>query len=525
MLSFILFLPLLVAFLLVFIPSEKKAVFQWSAVVVTGIQLIGAIVIWFGFDGQLEPGQWNDAFQFVVRQPWIRMDISGVGALNVDYFIGVDGISLSMVLLSCLVLFIGALSSVSISHKVKGYYLLYLVLSTTIVGCFVALDFFLFYVFFEFMLLPMFFLIGIWGGKKRQYASIKFFIYTLVGSLLILVVMIGLFLSVSEDGMSTFSFIQIMNPAAFDADSLLAWSHQETLYGLTFREWAFWSLLVGFMIKLPAIPVHTWLPDAHVEAPTSVSVVLAGILLKIGGYGLYRLVFAFFPTEAYAYAMPVAVIGVITILYGGLVAMAQTDLKRMVAYSSVSHMGFVLLGVGSLSFYGAAGGIFQMFSHGILSPALFLIAGVLYDRTGNRLIENFSGLASQLPKFTFFVGLFFFASLGLPGLSGFVGELLVLLGAFKSHLMSSWVGPVAVLGILTSAVYLVWTLQRMFFGTFWVRKSEWMPNMKDLTAREWVMLLPLGILALLLGILPFLLLGPLENTIQFWVDYMHSHAK
>ena len=522
LLSLIIFLPLLAAVALIFVPSRLISTFRWTTIGVTGLQLLFSIFLWVLFDGSAKPDSWSTAFQFVERISWIRMNVEGVGVLNVDYFVGVDGISLPLVVLASLILLIGAISSFSINEKVKGYFILYLILGASVVGCFMALDFFLFYVFFEFMLLPMFFLIGIWGGKKRQYASVKFFIYTLIGSLFILVVMIGLFMSVEEDGSNTFSLIQMMNPAAYTTDGLLAWGSETVIYGYSARTWAFWFLVIGFAIKLPAVPLHTWLPDAHVEAPTAVSVILAGLLLKIGGYGLFRIAFTIFPIEAGLYAMPIAIFGVIAIIYGGMNAMAQNDLKRLVAYSSVSHMGFVLVGLAAITSQGASGALFQMISHGLLSPALFLLVGVIYDRTGDRQIENFSGLASQMPKFTFFVGLFFFASLGLPGLSGFVGELLVLLGAFGSESLMMWVGPTAVLGILISAAYFIWTMQRMFFGEYWVRKTDWQPRMIDLTTKEWIMFIPLALLVLVLGIYPSLLLEPINNSIQFWVEHIQQ---
>lgn len=527
LLSLIVFIPLLVAIGLIFVPSGHKKIFQWTAVVATGVQVILSVFLWLTFDATLKPSSWSDAFQFVERLPWIRVDVEGIGILNVDYFVGVDGISLPLVVLASLILLIGVVSSFSISEKVKGYFILYLILSSTIIGCFVALDFFLFYLFFEFMLLPIFFLIGIWGGERRQYASVKFFIYTLVGSLFILVVMIGLFLSAEENGSSTFSLIQMMDPSSYSADSLLVWGGDQLIFGVPVRTLAFWLLFTGFAIKLPTVPFHTWLPDAHVEAPTAVSVVLSGLLLKTGGYGLFRIAYSIFPDVAIDSSMTVAIFGLIAIIYGGLNAVAQNDFKRLVAYSSISHMGFVLVGLAALSMQGVSGALFQMVSHGLLSPALFLLVGVIYDRTHDRQIENFSGLSSRMPKFTFFVGLFFFASLGLPGLSGFVGELLVLFGAFTSSgtFLASWVGPVAVTGILISAVYFVWTLQRMFFGKYWVRGETEEVRMIDLTRREWLTLLPLAILVLLLGIFPAIVLDHMTHSIRFWIEHIQAFAK
>jgi len=283
------------------------------------------------------------------------------------------------------------------------------------------------------------------------------------------------------------------------------------------------------MIKLPAVPFHTWLPDAHVEAPTAISVLLAGVLLKVGGYGLFRIAYSIFPDAAMELAQPVAILGMISIVYGGLVAMAQNDIKKLIAYSSVSHMGFVLLGLAVITLEGISGSLFQMVSHGFISGALFLIVGVLYDRTHDRQIENVSGLASKLPLYTFFVVLFFFGSLGLPGLSGFVGEVLVLMGAIGAEsinqLVPRWIGMIAVLGIIISAAYYLWTLQRMFFGTYWVREESWDQEMKEINLREWIMLAPLGILVILLGIFPSVLLDPIENSIQFLVESIINQGK
>ncbi|MEO1255028.1 MAG: NADH-quinone oxidoreductase subunit M, partial [Bacteroidota bacterium] len=505
-----------------FLPSSRRLVFRSLSFATIAIQLILSIVALFQYDKKLKPDSWENAFQLVEKVDWITMSFGSVGSINIQYFLGVDGISLPLVVLSTFILLIGVVSSWNIKQNPKGYFILYLILSSSIVGCFIALDFFLFYLCFEFMLLPMFFLIGIWGGKRRSYASIKFFLYTLLGSLFILIVMIGLYMSTTEGGFNTFSLIAMLD-GKYELDSMLAFGSDSKIFGYPIRAIAFFFLLIGFGIKLPSVPLHTWLPDAHVEAPTPISVVLAGLLLKVGAYGLFRIVFGIFPDISASFTELVAMFGVLSILYGGMNALAQRDLKRMVAYSSVSHMGFVLVGLASLTSHGLTGSLFHLVSHGLISPALFLIAGVIYDRTGNRQMESFSGLASKMPVYTFFVVLFFFAGLGLPGLSGFVGELMVLIGAFSSSSLSLWIGLLAVVGIIVSAAYFLWTIQRMFFGVYFVRSQTWEASMIDLTIREKLMLVPLAILVVLLGIFPRLILDFSIETIEFFSLHLSKY--
>jgi NADH-quinone oxidoreductase subunit M len=405
------------------------------------------------------------------------------------------------------------------------------------------------------MLLPMFFLIGLWGGKRREYASIKFFLYTLLGSLLILIVMIMLYISVADplatgeiagirgndmienvqqslanipekDVVHTFNMIYMTDTGNLIDGSILSLSNQQTFLGLPFRHLAFLLIFIGFAIKIPLVPVHTWLPDAHVEAPTAISVVLAGILLKVGGYGLIRAGYLILPDAAVFYSWLVGLLGVISIIYGAMNALASKDLKRLVAYSSISHMGFVVLGLASGTSEGISGALYQMVSHGIISAALFLLVGVLYDRTHDRLISNYSGLAKKLPAFTVLSVVFFFASMALPGFSGFIAEILVLLGAFSSEAINGflprWMMIVAALGMILSAAYYLWTLQRMYFGDYFVR--QYAADFSDLTTREYIMLIPLAIMTLSLGLFPAVLLDLINPAVNTLVAFIGEYG-
>ncbi|HWZ21224.1 MAG TPA: NADH-quinone oxidoreductase subunit M [Cytophagaceae bacterium] len=532
MLSLLILLPIISIFILMVLPMKSYYLLRVITLITTSIQLIVSVVLFFLY----KPGK---GIQFVEQYNWIEMDLGNAGKLTAQYFIGIDGINVSMMLLTGIVMFVGAIASWKIVENKRGYFSLYLLLCSTIYGCFLSLDFLLFFIFFEFMLLPMYFLIGIWGGPRREYASIKFFLYTLLGSIFILVVMIGLYVSVIDPAASaiatgtkdvstfktqlasgtidktnlvhTFNMLLMKDASNYIPGSVLHQLSSYTLWGYSARAIAFLALIIGFAIKLPAVPFHTWLPDAHVEAPTPISVVLAGVLLKIGGYGMIRIAYPIFPEGAIQFAYFIALVGLVSIVYGGLNALAMKDLKKMIAYSSISHMGFVLLGMASLTVEGMNGAMYQMFSHGLLASLLFLVAGVLYDRTHDRMIENYRGLAVKMPIFTAVVIISFFASFGLPGFSGFIAELFILLGAFNSEfvngLLPKWMAIVATSGILLGAVYYLWTLQRMFFGKFWIRTGiTWKEGLYDLDTREKIITLPLVVLAVVFGIFPHLLL-------------------
>lgn len=523
LLSFLIFIPLTGSILLLFMPNEKHDLFKWGSLLILISELVISLIIVDRFD-TTQTGFGTSAMQFVEKTDWINLQLGSFGSISIKYYLGVDGLNISMVLLSAIVLLTGVVSSWSIKKNVKGYFVFYMILTSSIMGCFIALDFFLFYLFFEFMLLPMYFLIGIWGGKRREYASIKFFLYTLAGSISILIVMITLNLSVVEPNtfIHTFDLMLMLDRSNFLPESILSITNTDLLFGLSYRVWAFLLLMIGFAIKLPVVPLHTWLPDAHVEAPTPISVVLAGVLLKVGGYGFYRIAYSIFPEGAYQFGWWIGLFGIIAIIYGALVAMAQTDLKRLIAYSSVSHMGFVLLGLAALTVGSLSGAMFQMFSHGLISAALFLIVGVIYDRIHDRQISSYSGLAIKMPWFTVITLITFFAALGLPGFSGFIAEFLILAGAFdgavSNEVISIFMPILGTFGLILGAAYFLWVFQRMFFGKLWLKNADW--HMPDLSKRELIMFIPLVVLMLMYGIFPRKILDLSNETIQAFVEYI-----
>src|SRR5687768_13989025 len=414
-----------------------------------------------------DPG--SAEFQFIERVPWIP-------AFGIDYFVGIDGISLMLIVLTGFLTPIALLSSwESIHLKVKEFSIFMLLLEAAMLGVFAALDLFLFYVFWDFVLIPMYFLIGVWGYDRRIYAAVKFILYTMAGSVLMLIAIIGLsWIAQGATGSYSFDLLRL-----YQLDI-----PEETQY------WFFLAFSLAFVIKVPLFPFHTWLPDAHVEAPTPGSVILAGVMLKMGAYGLIRFSFPLFPEAALYFAPLLATLSVIAIVYGALVAMVQPDMKKLVAYSSVSHMGFVILGIAAANIQGIQGASYQMLAHGVSTGALFCIVGMLSDRRHTRLISEFGGLKTGMPRLTAVMLVITLSSIGLPGMNGFIGEFLIMLGAFK---WDPKFVVFAALGVILSAVYMLWMFQRVFYGRVTNDHNKGLP---DLSIREWVIVGPLAAAAI-----------------------------
>jgi len=437
-----------------------------------------SIFLWLNFNGS------QGGMQFEEKYHWIP-------GVNIYYHLGVDGISMPFVFLTCLLTVLGILVSWNITNKPKVFFALLLLLATGMIGVFIALDFILFYIFWELVLLPMYFLIGIWGSENRMYAAIKFFLYTLFGSVLMLV---GILMIYFNSGLQTFDILELTK------NSLAP--------GL--QNWIFLLLFMGFAIKVPMFPFHTWLPDAHTEAPTAGSVLLAGILLKMGSYGFIRIGIPVLPEASKSWAPAIAILAVIGIIYGALASLIQKDLKRLVAFSSVSHMGFVMLGISSLTPTAINGAVLQMFNHGCITGMLFLLVGMLYERTHTRMIEDMGGLANKTPLLAGILAFTSFASLGLPGLSGFWGEFLVLFGTFtKGNIFSKVMVYLAVIGIVLGAAYLLWMLQRVIFGKY----NEKLGELKGLTWLEFITLAPLIVIIILVGVYPTPIINMINNSV------------
>jgi NADH-quinone oxidoreductase subunit M len=480
--------PFVGALALLLIPNRdghRNGLIRWLALAIALVGFALTLGLWVWFD------QGSSEFQFVERVPWIP-------AFGIDYYVGLDGISLLLVVLTGFLTPIALLSSwEGVEHKVKEFSVFILALHSAMIGVFISLDLFLFYVFWDAMLIPMYFLIGIWGYDQRIYAAIKFMLYTMAGSVLMLIAILGLaYLHSEATGSYTFDLLKLYTLQIAP----------ET------QRWFFLAFALAFAIKVPLFPFHTWLPDAHVQAPTAGSVILAGVLLKMGTYGLLRFAFPLFPTAAAEFAPWIAVLAVIGIIYGALVAMVQPDMKKLVAYSSVSHLGFVVLGICAMNVQGVQGAIYQMLAHGVSTGGLFLIVGMLSDRRHTRLISEFGGLKSVMPRLTAAFLIITLASIGMPGLNGFVGEFLIMLGAFR------WDPRYVVgagLGVILSAVYMLWMFQRVYYGPVTVEKNATLP---DLRPREWAAALPLCAMAIVMGVFPMLFLQPMEPSVRKVVE-------
>ena len=481
-LSIVTFLPLAGVLFLLLIKGDEKALAQNSRFVamwVSGFTFLVSLPLLIGFDSSVT------GYQFEEKAVWL----AGTG---IGYHMGVDGISMPFVLLSTLLTPLAILASWrAITHRVREYMIAFLVLETMMVGMFVSLDMLMFYLFFEAVLIPMFLIIGIWGGPRRVYAAFKFFLYTLLGSVLMLVCMLAMYIDAGTT----------------DIPALTAHQFAESM-----QTWLFLGFLASFAVKVPMWPVHTWLPDAHVEAPTAGSMILAGVLLKMGGYGFLRFSLPMFPLASEFFAPLIFTLSIIAVIYTSLVALAQSDMKKMIAYSSVAHMGFVTIGIFTMTEQGIAGAMFQMISHGLVSAALFFCVGVVYDRLHTREISAYGGVATVMPRYAVFFMFMMLASVGLPGTSGFVGEMLVLVGAWHA---SSWVAFFTATGLVLGATYMLWLYRRVMFGAI---VNEQVKAMEPMQMREFSIFLPLTFLVLLFGVYPMALLDVMAVSIQFVLD-------
>jgi len=489
-LSLLIVLPLVGAVLLLFVRNrdhERDGFVQGCALVGSLIEFAATLWMW----GRFDPTRAD--FQMVERVDWIP-------AFGIQYALGVDGVSLFLVVLSGFLTPLALLGSwQSVHKKVKEFSFFMLALESAMIGVFLSLDMFLFYVFWDAMLIPMYFLIGIWGYERRIYAAVKFILYTMAGSVLMLIAILTVaYMHSVATGSYSFSYeawLQLAVP-------------RDT------QVWLFLAFALAFAIKVPLFPFHTWLPDAHVEAPTAGSVILAGVLLKMGTYGLLRFAFPLFPDAAAYFSPLLATLAVIGIVYGALVAMVQPDMKKLVAYSSVSHLGFVVLGITAMNMQGVQGAVYQMLNHGVSTGALFLIVGMLSDRRHTRLISEFGGLKHVMPKLVAAFFVITLSSIGLPGLNGFVGEFLILIGAFR---WSPWFAAVAASGVILSAVYMLWMFQRVNYGAVTNPKNE---GLKDLSTREWWVLAPAIAMAVFMGVAPWVFLNPMKPAVSRIVSRM-----
>jgi NADH-quinone oxidoreductase subunit M len=501
-LSLVAYLPMVGAFLLLFVGRERIQLIRNLAFLFSLASFALSLLLPFSFDRS------TAAVQFVERVSWIP-------SIGVTYFFGLDGISLWLVMLTTFLSPIAVLCSYeSIKHRTKEYYVFLLILETGMLGVFMALDFFLFYVFWEVMLVPMYFLIGVWGSDRRLYSAIKFFLYTLFGSVVMLLGILAVyFYAGANAGRYTFDVLELMR---------VAYPHTPVItvlgVALSFQDLVWLAFALSFAIKVPMFPFHTWLPDAHTDAPTAGSVILAGVLLKMGTYGFIRFNLPMFPEASRHFVPLVFVLSIIAIIYGAMVCMVQPDMKRLIAYSSVSHMGFVMLGMFAFNFQGVQGSILQMINHGLSTGGLFLIVGLIYDRRHTRLISELGGLSRPMPVYATLFAIIMLASMGLPGLNGFIGEFLILIGAFQ---VRWWWGAFAVTGIILGAAYMLWLYQRTMFGEVTKEENKSLP---DLDAREIATLVPIIGFCFWIGLYPVPFLKAMEASVSHVIQTVEMGA-
>jgi NADH-quinone oxidoreductase subunit M len=491
LLSIVVFLPLLGALLCAFLPGGEPTQHRGVALTFTLATFFLSLFLWFGFDAS--PGA--PEFQFETSLPWIQ-------SLGIGYHVGLDGVALLLTMLTTALMPIVVLSTFSaVTDRVKEFMIAVLVLETAMIGTFAALDLVLFYVFWEAMLVPMYLLIGIWGSENRLYATVKFFLYTFAASVLMLIAII--YVSIHSGGQ--FDYVVARESLRVSADA---------------QRWLFLAFAVAFAVKVPMFPLHTWLPDAHTEAPTAGSVILAGVLLKMGTFGFFRYALPLFPEAALEFRPAIAALAVIGIVYGALMSLVQKDMKRLVAYSSVSHLGFVMLGLMALTAEGLTGGVYQMLNHGVSTGALFLLVGMLYERRHTRLIAEYGGIAKRVPWIAFCFVVVTLSSVGLPGTNGFVGEFLILSGTWLGRLPSAtFVAAVAATGVILGAVYMLLLVERVFFGPL---DNEHNRHLPDLSLREWVVIAPMLILIAVMGLAPQPFLSPMKTSVDRLLATMQS---